>query len=195
MSAWAARLAALADVTLFGVARAIAAEEGGHHAAHHEAGIPWATLLFSVINLGIFAAILSRYAMPAVRAWVRERRDRVVQDLETAAAAKAEALKLRDEWRTRLAQFEATVEAMRAQTQRDAEQERERVLAAARKTADSILRDAERTAAYQIRRTVDQLRAELIERALEDVEKSIRAGWTAADQERFLAEFLKQVQA
>jgi F-type H+-transporting ATPase subunit b len=133
--------------------------------------------------------------MPAVRTWVRERRDRVINDLESAAEAKAEALQLKAEWEARLAHLDETIAEMRAQARQDAERERARILAAAQKTADTIRRDAERAAAYEVRRMQEQLRAELVRQALRSAEAQARSQWTAADQERFIADFLTQVRA
>ena len=179
--------AAIAVIALFARA-ALASEE-----APHEAGIPWSTLLFSTIILLIFLWVLARYVMPAVRDWVRDRRLRVISDLEAAATAKAEALRLQAEWEARLARLDQTIEEMRAQARQDAERERERILAAAHKTAETIRRDAERAAAYEVRRTQELLRAELVRQALRSAEAQAHSQWTPADQARFIADFLKQV--
>jgi hypothetical protein len=56
--------------------------------------------------------------MPAVRSWVTDRRARVISDLESAATAKAEALRLKAEWEARLARLDQTVEEMRAQVEK-----------------------------------------------------------------------------
>ncbi|MGH3053962.1 MAG: hypothetical protein ACRDL7_03170 [Gaiellaceae bacterium] len=169
---------------------ALASEEAHGHEA---AGIPWSSLLFSAINLSIFIWVLARFVMPAVRQWVRQRRDQVINDLADAAAAKADAERLRAEWQARLADLERTTAELRAQAQRDAARERARILAAARATADNIRKDAERAAAYEIRRTQELLRAELVRQAVRLAEEATRAQWTAADQQRFIADFLKQV--
>ncbi len=170
--------------------RALASEEAQGHAAH---GVPWGTLLFSAINLSIFVWLLARFVMPAVRSWVSERRDHVINDLREAAAAKDEAARLKAEWEARLATLERTTAELRAQAQRDAAQERERILAAARAAADAIRKDAERAAAYELRRMQQQLRAELVRQAVRLAEESTRAHWTTADQQRFIADFLEQV--
>ena len=172
--------------------QALASEEANAHAPH---AVPWGSLLFSAINLGIFVWLLARFVMPAVRGWVGERRDQVINDLNEAAAAKAEAARLKAEWEARLATLEGTIAELRAQAQRDAEQERDRILAAARAAADAIRKDAERAAAYEVRRTQQQLRAELVQQAVRLAEETTRARWSAADQQRFIADFLKQVRA
>jgi len=170
--------------------RAALASEEAHH---HETGIPWGTLALSTINLLIFLWVLARYVMPSVRTWVSERQSRVVKELEEAATAKAEALRLKAEWEARLAGLDRTIEEMRTQARQDAERERDRIVATAHKTAETIRRDAERAAAYEVRRTQEQLRAELVRQALRAAEEQARVRWTAADQERFVAEFLTRV--
>ena len=115
------RLPAALIVAVFTVGAALAEEEAH---GHHEAESPWPNLFFSTVNLLIFIWVLNRFVFPAVRTWVRERRERVIQDLETAAAAKAEALQLKAEWEARLAHLDETVAEMRAQARQDAERER-----------------------------------------------------------------------
>jgi F-type H+-transporting ATPase subunit b len=167
------------------------ASEASH--GNEPGGIPWSSLLFSAINLAIFVWVLAHFVMPAVRQWVRDRRDMVIDDLRNAAAAKAEAERLKAEWEARLADLQHTIAELHAQAQRDAERERERILAAARAAADAIRKDAERAAAYELRRTQAQLRAELVRQAVSLAEQAARAQWTAADQQRFIADFLQQV--
>jgi F-type H+-transporting ATPase subunit b len=180
--------AAIMVVTL--LARVALAGDEAHHA---ESGIPWGTLALSTINLLIFLWVLARFVLPTVRTWVQERRTRVVNELDEAAKAKAEALQLKAQWEARLARLDQTIEEMQTQARQDAERERERILAAARKTAETIRRDAERAAAYEVRRTQEQLRAELVRQALRSAEEQARSHWTVADQERFITDFLKQV--
>jgi len=170
---------------------ALASEEAHGHQAH---GIPWNSLLFSAINLAIFLWVLGRFVMPAVRSWVAQRRDDVLNDLKDAAAAKEDALRLKAEWEARLATLERTTAEMRAEAQRDAERERDRILAAAQAAAATIRKDAERAAAYEIRRTQQLLRDELVRQAVRLAEDATRAQWTAADQQRFIVDFLKQVE-
>jgi F-type H+-transporting ATPase subunit b len=167
------------------------AEEAAHG---HETASPAWPLLFSAINLAIFLWVLARYVLPPVREWVHHRRNHVVQALEEAAAAKAEALRLRQEWEQRLAQFSRAVEEMQAQARQDAERERARILEAAHKTAEAIRRDAELAAAYELRRAQELVRADLVRQAVRLAEEAARTQLTADDHQRFVTEFLKQVE-
>jgi F-type H+-transporting ATPase subunit b len=169
-------------------ARALA-EEAAHTHGHETASPAW-PLLFSAI----FLWVLARYVLPPVREWVHHRRSHVVQALEEAAAAKAEALRLYEEWEQRLAQFSRAVEEMQAQARQDAERERARILEAAHKTAEAIRRDAELAAAYELRRAQELVRADLVRQAVRLAEEAARTQLTADDHQRFVTEFLKQVE-
>lgn len=166
------------------------AAEAGHG---HGGEVPVLTLLFSSINLLIFAFILGRYAIPGVRLWVRTRRNNIVTDLEEAAAALGDARRLKAEWEEKVAQLDDTIRRMHEQARLDAERERERIIGSAREVAASILRDAERTIAAELRRMRAELRAELVREAVALAEGELRKSWTVADQRRFVADFIDQV--
>jgi F-type H+-transporting ATPase subunit b len=169
---------------------AAAAVDTGHG---HGVGVPIRTLLFSAINLLIFLMILGRYALPPVRQWVRDRRNRIVTELEEAAAARGEALRLKVEWEDKVAKLGETARQMREQARQDAERERERILADAHRVAEAIQHDAERTMAAELRRMRIDLRAEVVRDAVKLAEDAVRKQWTAADQRRFVTDFVKQV--
>src|SRR5512147_580964 len=159
--------------------------------AHGGGGIPLATLLFSTINLLLFGYVLSRYALPVVRQWVRTRRNLIVTELEEAAAARGEALRLKAEWEQRVAKLEETIRQLREQARQDAERERERILADAHRVAEAIHRDAERTIAAELRGMRAELRAKVVGEAVRLAEDEVRKKWTPADQERFVGEFVR----
>jgi len=167
------------------------------HAAgggHHE-GIPWLTLLFSTINVIIFIFVMRRFALPVVQEFVKERHARILGDLSAADDARTDALRIKAEWEQRLAHLEESIAGMREQAKQDAQRERDRILADARKTAERIQRDAEQSAAAELRQLRATLRVELTRQAMQLAEKNVRERWTDADQQRFVADFLEQVQA
>ena len=164
------------------------------HGAHAEArGIPWLTLLFSAINFTLFVLLLRRVALPAIRRWAHERRDRVVKELEEAARARAEAEKLKAEWEARTKNLDAEITALRQQAVADAERERERILATARATAAAIEADAKRAVDQEVRRAREILRDEAVREAVAIAERIVRERATTDDQRRFVDEFLRQV--
>lgn len=164
-------------------------------AGGHDEGFPLWSLIFSTINLTLFILVLRRFALPPIRAWVRERHDRILRDLNAAADARAAAEQLKADWEERIAGLDDKLAAMRKQAQGDAEIERERILAEAHRTAERVVRDAEQAATAELRELQTQLRAELADRALKLAEETVRRDWTDVDQNRFVDEFVRQVQA
>jgi F-type H+-transporting ATPase subunit b len=187
-----ARILSATVLAAMAVSPLLAAEEAHHNGGAHHPGI--GDLLFPTINFALFVWLIWWFAVPAIRGWVRQRHDRVVRALAEAAAAKAEAERLRAEWEERIAHLDQTTEEMRTQARLDAERERERILAAAHRTAEHIHREAERAAANELRRVQQQLRAELVRQALVQAEDGARRQWSAQDQQRALDEFMQQVQ-
>lgn len=180
-------------------AMALAAE--AHHDVEHH-GIPWSTLIFSFINTAIFLWVFFRYLWPFVCdlmnwAWTaklaEERRRRIVSSLEQAAKAKEDAEHLKAEWENRLAGLAAEIESLRAQARADIARERDEILAAARKLAESIRRDAQRAAEQEVRNAQALLRAEVVERALTIARQLAQEQLTPADKDRFIDEFVSQV--
>jgi F-type H+-transporting ATPase subunit b len=164
--------------------------------AHHEHGhgeIPWATLIFSTINLGLFTFVIARYAWPAIRDWLADRRRQIVAALEQAALAQQEAEQLKREWEQRLARLGAEIATMREQARAEIARERDQILAAAQKTAAALQRDAQRAAEQELRIAQAQLRRELARRAYTIAVDRARRQLTPADQERFVADFLERV--
>ena len=170
-------------------AAALAATEG-HHEGHQ--GVPWGKLLFSTINLLIFLFILRRFAWPAIRDWLKQRRDQIVGDLESAARAKRQAEQLQAEWKARLANLATEIAAMRQQAESEIAAEREQILAAAARMADAIRKDAEKVAAQELRGAQGMLRAEVARQALAIASRTAPGRLSADDQRRFVDEFLQQ---
>jgi F-type H+-transporting ATPase subunit b len=173
---------------------AAAAEEAAEH--HHEAhGIPWPKLIFSTINLAIFLAILARFVWPNVKDLLRSRRADIVDLLEKASKAKAEAEQLKREWESRMANVNTELEALRRQAEADIAGERQRILEATQKVADAIRRDAARTAEQEVRNAEAMLRQEVAAQATAVAKDLARQRVGADEQRRLVSEFIGQVRS
>lgn len=175
-------------------AGALAAEDahGGHGEDH---GIPWPTLFFSAINFSLFLLLLARTVLPALRTWAITRRDRIVDELQAASRARAEAEALKAEWEQRMARLDRDLAEIRDQALADAQRERERILAAAQQTAEAIATDAEKAAAQELRKAKADLRQQVATLAVDMARDVIRQRLTDSDQKRFLDDFLREVRA
>lgn len=168
---------------------------GGGHGGHEPHGVPWATLIFSTVNLVLFFFVLKRFAWPSIVQAVADRRRRVVEELENAAAATRQAEALRMEWEARLSNLSSEIEEMRRQAREEIARERDAILAAAASAAERIRQDAERAAAQEIRQAQETLRDETARQALAIARDLARQRITQADQARFVADFLARVNA
>jgi F-type H+-transporting ATPase subunit b len=178
---------------LFALLPSLALAAEGHGAEHH--GVPWSTLIFSTINFLIFFWVMKRFAWPAVKSWVEDRRSDVVKALEEAGQAKEEADRLKAEWEQRIASLGEEIEAMRRQARTEIDREREGILASARKAAEGIREDARRLADQEVREAQVRLRQEVARQAFEIAGRMTAERLTAADQSRFVDEFLSKVNA
>lgn len=175
-------------------AMALASEEAhGGHGGH--GGIPWATLFFSAVNLVIFVGVLRRFVWPALKNWISERHQAVVEALEQAARARQEAEQLKAEWERRVANLGAELDTLRRQARDDIARERDQVLAAAQTAADAIRRDAARAAEQEVRGAQELLREEVARQALEIARELAVQRVTPAVQDQFIADFVNKVQA
>lgn len=163
-------------------------EKAGHH------GVPWAKLAFTIVNFGIFVYLVRRGVWPFARNYMAERRAAITQALAQAEQARRESEALRAEWQRRLEHLAAELEGMLQQARADIAVERDQILAAARRTAEAIHRDAQRTAENDIRAARDALRAEVARQALAVAERLAPQRITATDQQRFVREFVEQVE-
>jgi F-type H+-transporting ATPase subunit b len=173
-------------------AAALAAEIEEPHGDHH---IPWSKLIFSSINFAIFLFIAVKVAQKAeLPQFFAARRQRIAEALAQAERARREAELLRAEWQRRLDGLGAELDSMLKQARADIAAERDQILAAARKAGETIRRDAQRTADNELRSAQEALRDEVARQALAIAERLAAQRLTPADQQRFVSEFVAQVE-
>ncbi len=179
---------------LFVSAALWAAEEGhGAQGDHEGGGSQVLVLAFSAINFILFVLVLRKYALPAVRESLRRRRDTIVQALSEAQRAKEEAENLRREYEQKLAGLAAEQERLRAQALEAAEREKGRALEEARRMAERIQTEARLVAQREVEEARRLLRQEVTEQAVRIATEIIRTRLTAADQRRFIQDFVREV--
>jgi F-type H+-transporting ATPase subunit b len=163
----------------------VAAAEHGEHPA---AGV--GDLLFPAVNFAIFLGIFAVYVVPAMREYLRQRREQIVTTVSEATAALAGAEQKRAEAKTRLAGIEAEGEAIRRDQVEAAQRQAERLRAEAEKTGKRRLADAALVAEQERRQALASLRAEVAAAAAAAAERRIKALLGPADQRAFVDQFL-----
>ena len=173
-------------------ARAVAAGGGEHGEGHAASAFD---LVFPVINFLLFVYVLKRAGGDAIRRYLEERRAQIIAALEAAAAAKGEAERLHAAVGERLGQVEAEAENLRRDLRASAEVGRGRRLKGASDAVARIKRDAELVADQEVRAAAAALRDETVNAAVAATVALLRRQIKGADQERFLADFVQEMQA
>ena len=184
------RLSAVAAVGLIllpVIAQAAEGEAG--HAAEHHAPSPWG-LIYPFINFAIYSFVLWRYAWPAVRDYLSDRRANTLSALEAAKS-----VRLKAEYDAKLRNLEVEAARAREEVLATAQVEARNILEQAQKSADRIRKDSRLVADEEVaraRRTLQEESAALVARlAGELVTKQIGPN----DQARFVKDFVTQTRS
>jgi F-type H+-transporting ATPase subunit b len=171
---------------------AFAAEEHAEHAAHAAPGIE--TLFFPVVNFAIFAYVIARYAWPALRGGLAERKKVVEKELAEGDRARKEAQAMVAEIEARRAGLAAEGERLVREMRGEAEHERDALVNAARQTADRIRADAKLLGDQEADRAAHAIREEVAAKVLARVATALRERVKPEDEARFVDEFVATVE-
>ena len=157
-------------------------------AAHHEP--QWSLTLWAFANFAIYSYLMKRFAWPAIKEYLQDRRDGVLKALEAAARAREQAEQLKAEFELRMQKLQSEAEKARTEILELAQAEASRLIEQAEKTAELIRKDAQLVADQEVaraRRSLQEESAELVTRLATEM---ISTQVTPQDQERFVKEFL-----
>ena len=182
--------AALAAVGVTPVAALFAAEEAEEgHPGEHAPSV--GELLFPAINFALFAVILVKYVVPALREYLRRRADDIVAAAAASRTALQEAEALMAAARARMQGVAGEREAIRTDVVTAATRQAERLRQQAEETGKRRLADAGLVAEQERRRAKDEVRAEIAALATSLAESRLRAALSGDDQRAFVQQFLK----
>lgn len=167
-------------------------EDAHGAAAHggHDATIDWVQLSGSLVNFGIWLALLFVMLRKPLSEFLRNRRASVVEGMEEAKRVKGEAEAKYKEYSERIENLDAELERLREEMRRAGIEEREKIVAEAEKKADRLREEARFLIAQQLKQLREDLTREAIEAAVRSAEEILRKGTTAQDQERLAQEYL-----
>jgi F-type H+-transporting ATPase subunit b len=178
---------ALGIVALASVAFAAAPGHDPHHAP------PISTLLFPLVNFSIFVFILWRYAWPAVRSTLAERRRKIEHEIVAAESAHREARLARDEIEALRARSQQDAAALVASVRAEAEAQAAALVEATRRAAERIRRDALLLATQEQARAAQAIRADVAALVVARAEVIVRERFGTDDQKRAVAAFLSDI--
>ena len=152
-------------------------------------------LVLAIINFAIFAGILYKFAGPALSKYLSNRHESIKNALEEAAKLQAEAKEKMAEYSERIADADAEVNALITQIRKDAEAERERIVAEAEARAAQMKKEAEARIENEFAAAKRQLEREVVAKAAEVAETLLREKTVSADHDQLFTNFVAELQA
>lgn len=146
-----------------------------------------------VLNFGILLLILFKFGLPVARSTAETRSDQIKTALDEAARLREQAKAKLDEYSSKLKAAEDEITALVTAMRKDAESEKQRVIANAEAQAKTLERDAQERIAAEIERARLELRREVAAAATAAAEQILRERTTAADQGQLVDRFIAEI--
>lgn len=175
-------------LAIFTTAQAWAAGGGGEHPAP-----PITDVIFPALNFLIYAFIIVKYALPAVRGFLKSRREEVIATMAQASAKKAAAQALVDEYKSKLAGVEQQVQSLQAQLRDEGEREKAKLISDANAMAAKIQDDARILADQEVKMARQQIREAMAMQAEAAARALLQRNLSADDQARLADEFITSI--
>lgn len=156
-----------------------------------------AQFLFDAIVLALSMLVLftalSYLLFNPVRDMLEKRKQRVVDDQETAKREKAEAIAFKEEYDLKLKQVDKEAETILSEARKKAKQNEMKIVAEAKEEASRIIARANAEIELEKKRALDDMKQEMIEVAAMMAEKVVAASIDTNVQESLIDETLKEM--
>lgn len=176
------------------VGAAVAAEqapEGGEPAPK----LHLKRLALQLVNFAVLAGLLGWFGGKAINKALLARHQQLKADLVAAAEARSSAELRAAEQGKRLASLEGEIAAMRAGIRQEAEDEKQRLIAAAEERAKRIGDETKFLLDQQVKEAEATLKREVAEAAVRIAEQLVTKSFNAGDQQRLVDTFVNDVAA
>ncbi len=165
---------------------AMAASEGG------TTWTPW-LLLWRVINTLALVALLVYFVKKPLVTFFRERKANIARELDEAKEKRDEALRLIEDYKTKLAGMEQELAKMTAELKKVAESDSQKVVLNAEKLSSAMIESAKLTAEQEVRKARILLKNEAVELAVTMAEALIKEKINDQDRKRIVEDYLVKV--
>ena len=171
----------------------LAAETGGGGGGSFLVEPSGGLMLWTLLAFGITLYILSKLAFPRIGAQLDKRQRAIEESIDTAERTKAEADKLLQEYRERLAAARTQAEDIVARARHAGEQHEKETLEEARRRREELMEQTRRDIEAETRRAIQQIRNEVADLTILATEKVTRKTLTEDDQRRLVEEALGEL--
>ncbi|MBL4636765.1 MAG: ATP synthase F0 subunit B [Kofleriaceae bacterium] len=152
-------------------------------------------LVLAIFNFLVFVGILYWKAGPALRKYLKERHETIKGALAEAARLQEEAKEKLAEYSERIADADTEVKALIKQIREDAEVERKRIIDDAERQAEQLRKDAEARIESEFLAARRRLEREVVEKATAVAEKFLAEKTTSADHATLFTGFIANLKS
>jgi F-type H+-transporting ATPase subunit b len=190
-----AALVALAPASARAEEEAAAAHEGGAEAEAEAPKLDTGKLGYQLLNFAALAAILGFFGGRAINKALLARHQQLKADLASAAEARTAAEARALVQQKRLETLETEIANIRASIKQEAEDEKQRLIAAAEARAKGIAEETKFLLDQQVKEAEITLKREVAEAAVKIAEALVTKSLHAGDQQKLVETFVSDVAA
>jgi len=150
--------------------------------------------IWTIITFLVLLTLLAKFAWGPLLQALESRQNAIRKSLDDAQQARQELERLNQESAQIIRQARVDAEAIVTKSRADAERLREEMKQKARTEADGIVKNAERQIQLETQRALLQIRHEAIDLSVQIASKLLQRNLTKEDNERLIADALKQVE-
>jgi F-type H+-transporting ATPase subunit b len=150
--------------------------------------------IWTIVTFLVLLTLLAKFAWKPLLEALETRQQGIRKALDDAQAAKQELERLEQESAQMMRKARAEAEALITQSRADADRLREEIRQKAKADAEGIMRNAERQIQLETGRALQQIRSEAVDLSVMIASKIIQRNITKEDNERLIADALKQVE-
>lgn len=151
--------------------------------------------IWTILTFLVLVALLAKFAWRPLLEALESRQQGIRKALDDAQTAKQELERLEQESAQIVRKARADAEAVLTQSRADGERLREEIRQKAKSEAEGILRNAERQIQLETGRALQQIRAEAVDLSVSIASKILQRNISKEDNDRLIADALKQVEA
>jgi F-type H+-transporting ATPase subunit b len=174
-----------------------ATHEEGHHGrlTFHEIIAGEEALQFwgAVVNFGLLLWVIRRLGKQPLANFLTDRRNKIERGIQEAAAVKAKAEAVFNEYTERMKSLDSELTKLRSDIAKAAAQDRQQIVADAEEAAKRVKADTEELVARQAEQLETEIRREVVQAAIDAAERAVREVATADDQRRLADAFVREI--
>jgi F-type H+-transporting ATPase subunit b len=178
-----------------------ATEEAGHEEGHHGhltfheviAGHEALQFWGAVVNFVLLLWVIRKLGKAPLASFLTTRREKIERGIQEAAAVKAKAQAVFNEYTQRMSTLDAELNKLRSDIAKAAAQDRAQIVADAEETAKRVKLETEELVARQAEQLETEIRREVVQAAIDAAGKAVREAATADDQRRLADAFAREM--